>query len=193
MCIHAAAYILLSEVLSFQIGFGNTFQKIWAKHKFGKWKRISSLPPCLGLGPTSPRGLPISLPPLSFSPRPSQRPHGPPSGPEGQPAPRASPSLPQQLTTGSRALCHYQVGPDGQNRLLPWVRAGYEPSSSTACDSARFPCFIYRPEAPLAPIQPEPQPTRPSSPKSPPRSAASPIHRCSAFEPPRATCRALFS
>ena len=88
---------------------------------------------------------------LSFSQR----------GPAPTPSPRlqAAPiSSPQQLTGRSRAPFHQQVGPSGQGRLRPRVRAGHEPGHNhrvrfcaSGPFSARLFPFIYPPRCPATP------------------------------------------
>ena len=108
---------------------------------------------------------PACLLPLSSRLRPKHQ-HGPAARVRGPPLRRSSwqadPTLPRH--------CH--VGPDGQNRLLPWVRAGHDPCAPNRARSSRAipfpPVFSPLYTAPMPRnflSQPEHQPPRQNSPK----------------------------
>ena len=87
-------------------------------------KRFSFLPPHSRARPILPPQQPANSP-SPFLPCAAQA---------VQPSCRRArvPSLPQRLTAWPHSPRHCQVGPRGQNRLPPRVRAGYEPSATTA-------------------------------------------------------------
>ena len=73
MCIHAAAYILLSGVLVFQKGFANSFLEVGVKAERNKMEKVFLyFPPVSGLAqPLLPRGPHSPPPPFLFLLRPS--------------------------------------------------------------------------------------------------------------------------
>ena len=113
MCIHVAAYILLSGVLLIYNGFKILFKRFEQNINLENGKRIFPSPPCLGLGPFlhPPLGLLLLLPLSSL--------HGPPRGPAparlSGPRPHASPS-PQPLIGRPRAPASL---PGGARRSAP--------------------------------------------------------------------------
>ena len=154
------------------------------------------LSPSLGLGPFLFPPPTACLPPFPFLPCIGPVPgFSPPRGPGGQPAPRASSPL---LVSAADRASPLSASLPGGTHL-----SGSSSTSSPARTRVRaqqprafhasYPLYILTPMPRNPQTRPEHQPPRPSSPKSPPRSATSPIRRCSAFEPPRATCRASFS
>ena len=104
---------------------------------------------------------------------------------------RALPSSLQPLTGQSRAPYHRQVGPSGQGRLRPQVRAGHEPSrnhrvrfrASIPTPPVSSPLYT-RPDPRKAPTSTERQPPHSFRRNSPSRFRPRLIHRCSASKSP---------
>ena len=160
-------------------------------------KEIPLSLPDLGLAqPLPPRPhFPLPLFFLCFGPAPAR----PVSRPRGTTSARASPHL-ASAADGRVPRSSATARWDHPLRLVFHLESGSDTSRTTTVRAirarspvfARFPSFKYRPEAPQPPSYPELQSSRQTRPKPPPRSAASPIRLRSAFEPPRATCRASF-
>lgn len=145
-----------------------------------------------GNSPLPPRGPHFLFPFFSLLQPTSRR--------RGTTSARASPILPKQLTAGSRAPTPLPGGTA--------LSGSFSTSSPGRTRAALQPCARFARGVPFSPgfhpLNTDPKPRNPPSypelqssrqtrPKPPPRSAASPIRLRSAFEPPRATCRASFS